>query len=157
MSVKKADYRHSKLFLNHRSTSVSKKRHAEDYLASDRTKLAKSLVSTSVPSVQGAYPSTQNQWPAGYGVQPQTWPQAPQTQAQQWNYALPVFHCFHFFLYAEHKLKTETSCIFSEISISILFFLHFHDARVVYFLYIRNAYSHIGLCSTVIGLFCPLQ
>ncbi|KAG6434560.1 hypothetical protein SASPL_106198 [Salvia splendens] len=87
MSVKKADYRHSKLFLNHRSTSVSKKRHAEDYLASDRTKLAKSLVPTSVPSVQGAYPSTQNQWPAGYGVQPQTWPQAPQTQAQQWNYA----------------------------------------------------------------------
>ncbi|XP_042003802.1 pre-mRNA-processing factor 39-like isoform X2 [Salvia splendens] len=87
MSVKKADYRHSKLFLNHRSTSVSKKRHAEYYLASDRTKLAKSLVSTSVPSVQGVYPSTQSQWPAGYGAQPQTWPQAPQSQAQQWNYA----------------------------------------------------------------------
>lgn len=84
-AVKKADYRHSKLFLNHRSTSESKKRHAEDYLASDRTKLAKSLVSTSAPSVMGAYPNTQNQWPAGYGVQPQAWPQAAQTQAQQWN------------------------------------------------------------------------
>ncbi|KAH6813746.1 Tetratricopeptide repeat superfamily protein [Perilla frutescens var. frutescens] len=84
-SVKKADYRHSKLFLNHKSTAESKKRHAEDYLASDRAKLAKSLVPTSAPSVMGAYPSTQNQWPAGYGAQPQAWPQASQTQAQQWN------------------------------------------------------------------------
>ncbi|XP_042026840.1 pre-mRNA-processing factor 39-like isoform X2 [Salvia splendens] len=87
MSVKKADYRHSKLFLNRTSTAESKKRHAEEYLASDRTKLAKSLVSTSAPSVMGVYPSSQNQWPAGYGVQPQAWPQAAQTQAQQWNYA----------------------------------------------------------------------
>ncbi|KAI3449821.1 hypothetical protein Pfo_006486 [Paulownia fortunei] len=84
-SVKKADYRHAKLFLHHKSTAESKKRHAEDYLVSDRTKLAKSLVSTSAPSVMGAYPSTQNQWAAGYGVQPQAWPQASQTQAQQWN------------------------------------------------------------------------
>ncbi|KAL6560857.1 hypothetical protein OROHE_006034 [Orobanche hederae] len=84
-SIKKADYRHSNLFLNHRSTSESKKRHAEDYLASDRTKLAKSILPTSAPSVMGAYPNTQNQWPAGYGVQPQAWPQASQTQTQQWN------------------------------------------------------------------------
>ncbi|KAL6564512.1 hypothetical protein OROMI_015962 [Orobanche minor] len=84
-SIKKADNRHAKLFLHHRSTSESKKRHAEDYLASERTKLAKSLIPTSAPSVMGAYPSTQNQWGAGYGVQPQAWPQASQTQAQQWN------------------------------------------------------------------------
>ncbi|KAL6505253.1 hypothetical protein OROGR_025070 [Orobanche gracilis] len=83
-SIKKADNRHAKLFLHHRSTSESKKRHAEDYLASERTKLAKSLI-PSAPSVMGAYPSTQNQWGAGYGVQPQAWPQASQAQAQQWN------------------------------------------------------------------------
>lgn len=84
-SVKKADYRHSKLFSSHKSTAESRKRHADDYLVSDRTKFAKSLVSTSAPSVMGAYPTTQNQWAAGYGVQPQAWPQASQTQAQQWN------------------------------------------------------------------------
>ncbi|KAL8055272.1 hypothetical protein ABFS82_04G045800 [Erythranthe guttata] len=84
-SIKKADYRHAKVFLNHRSVADSKKRHADDYLVSDRTKLAKSLISTSAPSVMGAYPSTQNQWAAGYGVQPQAWPQASQTQPQQWN------------------------------------------------------------------------
>lgn len=33
----------------------------------------------------GAYPSTQNQWAAGYGVQTQAWPQAAPTQPQQWN------------------------------------------------------------------------
>ncbi|KAK6164416.1 hypothetical protein DH2020_001280 [Rehmannia glutinosa] len=86
-AIKKADYRHAKLFLHHKSTLESKKRHAEDYLASDRTKLAKSLIPSTAPSVMGAYPSTQNQWAAGYGAQPQAWPQASQTQAQQWNYA----------------------------------------------------------------------
>ncbi|PIN14708.1 mRNA processing protein [Handroanthus impetiginosus] len=84
-SIKKADYRHAKLFLRHKSTVESKKRNADDYLASDRTKLAKSLTSTSAPSVMGAYPSMQNQWATGYGVQPQAWPQASQTQGQQWN------------------------------------------------------------------------
>ncbi|GFP82959.1 pre-mRNA-processing factor 39 [Phtheirospermum japonicum] len=84
-AIKKADNRHAKLFLHHKSTSESKKRHAEDYLASDRTKHAKSLTPTSAPSVMGAYANTQNQWGAGYGVQPQAWPQASQTQAQQWN------------------------------------------------------------------------
>ncbi|KAL3647698.1 hypothetical protein CASFOL_008666 [Castilleja foliolosa] len=84
-ATKKADNRHSKLFLHHKSTSESKKRHADDYLTSDRTKIAKSLTPTSAPSVTGAYANTQNQWGAGYGVQPQAWPQASQTQPQQWN------------------------------------------------------------------------
>lgn len=110
-SVKKADYRHSKLFLNHKSTAESKKRHAEDYLASDRTKLAKSLVSTSAPSVMGAYPNTPNQWPAGYGVQPQTWPQATQTQAQQWNlgYAQQVCSMFFILDFLQYQLKLISS------------------------------------------------
>ncbi|KAL0287016.1 UNVERIFIED_CONTAM: Pre-processing factor 39 [Sesamum angustifolium] len=84
-SIKKADDRHAKLFLHHKSTAESRKRHSEDYLVSDRTKLAKSLSSTSAPSVMGAYPSAQNQWAAGYGAQPQAWPQASQAQAQQWT------------------------------------------------------------------------
>lgn len=46
----------------------------------------------------GVYPNTQNQWPAGYGVQPQAWPQASQAQAQQWNagYAQQVCDLFIF-------------------------------------------------------------
>ncbi|GER24959.1 pre-mRNA-processing factor [Striga asiatica] len=85
-TIKKADNRHAKLFLHHKSTSESKKRHAEDYLASDITKLGKSLVPTPGPPLMGAYPNMQNQWgAAGYGVQPQAWSQAPQAQAQQWN------------------------------------------------------------------------
>ncbi|KAK4407269.1 hypothetical protein Sango_0307900, partial [Sesamum angolense] len=92
-SIKKADDRHAKLFLHHKSTAESRKRHSEDYLVSDRTKLAKSLSSTSAPSVMGAYPSAQNQWAAGYGAQPQAWPQASQAQAQQWTpgYAQQAF------------------------------------------------------------------
>ncbi|GMP90566.1 hypothetical protein CsSME_00041631 [Camellia sinensis var. sinensis] len=75
-SIKKADDRHAKLFLHHKSTSESKK--PKSY----------SGVPTSAPSVMGAYPSVQNQWAAGYGLQPQAWPQATQTtqaQGQQWN------------------------------------------------------------------------
>lgn len=84
-SIKKADDRHAKLFLHHKSTSESRKRHADD-LASDRAKLAKPTNATSAaPSVMGAYPSTQTQWTAGYGAAPQTWPQSSQPQAQQWN------------------------------------------------------------------------
>lgn len=81
-SIKKADDRHAKFFLPHRSTSESKKRHADDYLCSDKSKLVKS---SPAQSVMGAYPSSQNQWPAGYGLQPQTWPQVTQAPAQQWN------------------------------------------------------------------------
>ncbi|PSR89773.1 Pre-mRNA-processing factor like, partial [Actinidia chinensis var. chinensis] len=86
-SIKKADDRHAKLFLHHKSTPESKKRNAEDFLVSDKLKLAKSYsgVPTSAPSVMGAYPSSQNQWAAGYGLQPQAWPQATQAQGQQWN------------------------------------------------------------------------
>ncbi|KAL1834866.1 hypothetical protein ACET3Z_004517 [Daucus carota] len=87
-SVKKAEDRHAKLFFVHKSTSESKKRHADDVLQSDKAKLAKSGYSSS-PSVMGAYQSTQNQWPAGYGAQPQAWPQATQAQAQNWNPAYP--------------------------------------------------------------------
>ncbi|XP_006355885.1 pre-mRNA-processing factor 39 [Solanum tuberosum] len=85
VSIKKADDRHAKLFLRHRTSSDSKKRQAEDYIVSEKTKLAKSAVATTNPSVVGAYPGAQNQWPAGYGVQGQTWPQATQAQTQQWN------------------------------------------------------------------------
>lgn len=84
-SIKKADDRHSKLFVHHKSASESKKRHMEDLLVSDRAKLAKSGVLSSAPSVMGAYQGAQSQWPAGYGVQPQAWPQATQAQGQQWN------------------------------------------------------------------------
>ncbi|CAN4093450.1 unnamed protein product [Withania somnifera] len=84
-SIKKADDRHAKLFLRHRTSSDSKKRQAEDYIVSEKTKLAKFAVAATNPSVVGAYPGAQNQWPAGYGVQGQTWPQATQAQSQQWN------------------------------------------------------------------------
>ncbi|KAM7521754.1 hypothetical protein LguiA_011656 [Lonicera macranthoides] len=85
-SIKKADDRHAKLFVHHKSASESKKRHAEDFLVSDKTKLAKSgVLSSPAPSVMGAYQGAQNQWATGYGVQPQAWPQVAQTQAQQYN------------------------------------------------------------------------
>ncbi|KAL5562004.1 hypothetical protein UlMin_031751 [Ulmus minor] len=86
-TIKKAEDRHAKLFFPHRSTSELKKRHAEDFLASDKTKLAKSYSGVPSPaqSVMGAYPNTQNQWTAGYGAQPQAWPPAAQAQGQQWT------------------------------------------------------------------------
>ncbi|KAL6968143.1 hypothetical protein U1Q18_033946 [Sarracenia purpurea var. burkii] len=86
-SIKKADDRHAKLFLPHKSTPETKKRNAEDILVSDKLKLVKpySGIPTSAPSVMGAYPSAANQWPAGYGSQPHAWPQATQTQGQQYN------------------------------------------------------------------------
>ncbi|KAM6565039.1 hypothetical protein CsatB_025037 [Cannabis sativa] len=87
-SIKKAEDHHAKLFLPHRSTTELKKRHAEDFLASDKTKLAKAYSgapSPSAQSVMGAYPNAQNQWAAGYAAQPQAWPPASQAQGQQWN------------------------------------------------------------------------
>ncbi|KAJ9543270.1 hypothetical protein OSB04_022977 [Centaurea solstitialis] len=84
-SIKKADNRHAKLFLHHKSASESKKRHMDGYLVSDRAKLAKTGAVSPAPSAAGAYPGTQSQWPAGYGVQAQAWPQAAtQAQGQQW-------------------------------------------------------------------------
>ncbi|KAM5563320.1 pre-mRNA-processing factor 39 [Rosa sericea] len=87
-SIKKAEDRHAKLFLLHRSTtSELKKRQAEDYLSSDKAKMAKSYSGVPSPaqSIMGAYPNAQNQWAAGYGVQPQAWPPATQAQGQQWT------------------------------------------------------------------------
>lgn len=85
-SMKKAADRHAKFFLPHRSKSELKKRHAEDYLASDKAKMAKPYPDATSPaqSLMGAYASAQNQWTAGYGVQPQAWPPATQVQTQQW-------------------------------------------------------------------------
>ncbi|CAH9051093.1 unnamed protein product [Cuscuta epithymum] len=86
-TIKKADDRHAKLFLRNRTSLLeSKKRHADDYLASDKTKLAKAGTPVAAVSAVASYPAAvQNQWPAGYGIQPQTWPQTTQAQAQQWN------------------------------------------------------------------------
>ncbi|KAK3405181.1 hypothetical protein EUGRSUZ_K01429 [Eucalyptus grandis] len=86
-AIKKAHDRHLKIFLHNRMASQLKKRQAEDVLASDKSKLMKpdASVPSSVQSLMGAYPGVQNQWTAGYGVQPQTWPHATQAPAQQWN------------------------------------------------------------------------
>ncbi|OVA14799.1 RNA-processing protein [Macleaya cordata] len=86
-SIKKSEDRHAKLFLCHRSTSESRKRAAEDFLTSDKAKLAKSYAGapSTAPSVMGAYPTTQNPWAAGYGSQPQAWIQTPQAQGQPWS------------------------------------------------------------------------
>ncbi|KAL5702428.1 hypothetical protein ACHQM5_027650 [Ranunculus cassubicifolius] len=87
-AIKKARDRHAKLFLCHKSASELKKRSAEDFLASDKTKLAKSSTGAPSPaqSVMGVYPAAQTQqWAAaGYGVQPQAWAQTPQVQGQQY-------------------------------------------------------------------------
>lgn len=82
-SIKKAKDRHARLFLRHRSSTESRKRSADDFLTSDKAKLAKS--SSAAPSVMGAYPTAQSQWPSSYGSQPQTWPQATPAQAQPYN------------------------------------------------------------------------
>ncbi|GAV56669.1 hypothetical protein CFOL_v3_00211 [Cephalotus follicularis] len=86
-SIKKAEDRHAKLFLPHRSMSEFRKRHAEDFLTSEKAKIAKSYSGAPSPgqSLMGAYPSAQNQWPAGYNLQTQTWPPVTQAQAQQWT------------------------------------------------------------------------
>ncbi|KAL3029136.1 hypothetical protein AAZX31_03G148500 [Glycine max] len=84
-SIKRAEDRHAKLFLPHRSMSELKKRHAEDFLASDKTKAPRSYSAQSpAQSGMGAYPNAQNQW-SNYGVQPQTWPPVTQAQGQQWT------------------------------------------------------------------------
>lgn len=83
-SIKRAEDRHAKLFLPHRSMSELKKRHAEDFLASDKSKVQRTYsVQSPAQSVIGVYPNAQNQW-TNYGVQPQTWPPVTQTQGQQW-------------------------------------------------------------------------
>ncbi|XP_039133935.1 pre-mRNA-processing factor 39 isoform X2 [Dioscorea cayenensis subsp. rotundata] len=88
-SIKKAENRHSMLFLRQKGLSVSKKHHADDFLSSDRAKIAKTYANASSPghSGAGAYLNAQTQWPAGYGQKAQAWPQTSQAQAQgqQWN------------------------------------------------------------------------
>ncbi|KAL1188850.1 Pre-mRNA-processing factor 39-1 [Cardamine amara subsp. amara] len=87
-SVEKAEDQHAKLFLPHRSTSELKKRSADDFLSSDRTKMAKTYNGTPpAQPVSNAYPNAQTQWSGGYAAQPQTWPptQAAPAQPQQWN------------------------------------------------------------------------
>ncbi|XP_010457436.1 PREDICTED: pre-mRNA-processing factor 39 isoform X1 [Camelina sativa] len=84
----KAKDLHAKLFLSHRSTSELKKRSADDFLSSDRTKMAKTYNGTPpAQPVANAYPNSQTQWSGGYAAQPQTWPptQAAPAQPQQWN------------------------------------------------------------------------
>ncbi|KAE8692172.1 ras GTPase-activating protein-binding protein 2-like [Hibiscus syriacus] len=51
-----------------------------DCSAADREDLS----SIFLESLMSAYPNAQNQWPAGYGAQPQNWP--PTTQAQTWTH-----------------------------------------------------------------------
>lgn len=97
-SIKRCEDRHAKLFLPHRSMSELKKRHAEDFLASDKTKVPRAYsVQSPAQSVMGAYPNAPNQW-TNYGVQPQTWPAATQAQGQQWpaSYTQQVGYLFLF-------------------------------------------------------------
>ena len=77
-SIKKAEDRHAKLFLPHRPMLELRKHHAEE---------PKSYSGAPSPgqSLMGAYPNAINQWPAGYGAQPQTWPPTSQAQAQPWT------------------------------------------------------------------------
>lgn len=72
-SIRKADARHCTLFLRHRSFSISRKRHAEEYLDSEKAKLAKGDMS-------------QAQWASGYGSnKASTWPTGTTAQGQTWN------------------------------------------------------------------------
>lgn len=82
-SIKKADNRHALLFQRQKSMLVSKKRYAEDFLSSDKAKMAKNF-SEPGQSVMGAYPNAQSQWPAGYGQKAPVWPTTTQPQVQ-WN------------------------------------------------------------------------
>ncbi|ESQ44610.1 hypothetical protein EUTSA_v10003154mg [Eutrema salsugineum] len=84
-SIKKAENQHAKLFQPHRRTPELRKRSAEDFLSSDKSKIAKTYDGTT-PPVQPV-PNGQSQWPANYAAQPQTWPpaQTVPAQPQQWN------------------------------------------------------------------------
>ncbi|PKA53850.1 hypothetical protein AXF42_Ash011330 [Apostasia shenzhenica] len=88
VSIKKAEQRHALLFLRQKSMLISKKRHAEDLVSSEKTKMARTYTSAPSPtqSVMGAYPNAQNQWTSSYGQKVPSWPQGtPQVQSQQWN------------------------------------------------------------------------
>lgn len=85
-AIKKADNRHAKHFLRQKTTLGSKKRSAEDFLSSDRTKLARTStdVPSSTQSVAGAYPYLQSQWTSASVAQTQAW-QLPQAPGQNWS------------------------------------------------------------------------
>ncbi|KAG1361886.1 pre-mRNA-processing factor 39 [Cocos nucifera] len=83
-SIRRAENRHAMLFLRQKSMLISKKRNAEDFLTSDKAKIAKAYPEPG-QSVMGAYPNAQIQWPAGYGQKAPAWPQTSQPQGQQWN------------------------------------------------------------------------
>lgn len=88
----------------------------DGYLVSDRAKLAKTgAISPAAPT---AYQGTQNQWPAGYGVQPQTWPQATQAQGQQWpaTYTQQVFIFGNRLLF---KFVLSCACVCSLLKIRV--------------------------------------
>ncbi|XP_022954297.1 pre-mRNA-processing factor 39-like isoform X1 [Cucurbita moschata] len=112
-SIKKAEDRHAKLFISHKSTSELKKRLADDYLASEKAKIAKSYPSVSSPaqSLMGAYPTVQNQWAAGYSVQPQAWPPVAQAQGQQWapGYTQPASYSGYGSTYTNPQVSTSVS------------------------------------------------
>ncbi|XP_042412843.1 pre-mRNA-processing factor 39-like isoform X6 [Zingiber officinale] len=82
-SIKKASNRHALLFLRQKGLMISKKRHAEDFLASDNAKMVKNFHEPGL-SMLGAYPNAQSQWPASYGQATPAWPTATQPQTQ-WN------------------------------------------------------------------------
>lgn len=62
---------------------VSKKRHAEEFLASENAKMAKNFPEAGQSAV-GGYPNVQGQWPAGYAQAAPAWPMVAQPQTQ-WN------------------------------------------------------------------------
>nr|AEF01213.1 PRP39 [x Doritaenopsis hybrid cultivar] len=101
-SIKKAEDRHALLFLRQKSVLVSKKRRANDFLASEKAKIAKSAPMPA-QSVMGAYPSSQNQWPVGYEQKVPSWPQGnPQTQGQPWNPGYPSQAGYGAYSYASY-------------------------------------------------------
>lgn len=110
-AIKKAHHRHSTLFLHQKSAFVSKKRQAEDLLASDEAKVPRTYTGASSPSqsAMGAYPNSQTQWPAGYGQNVPSWPQTSQTQGQQWNpgYAQQAgYNAYGYANYGQQQIST---------------------------------------------------
>eukprot|EP00252_Welwitschia_mirabilis_P000384 TRINITY_DN103_c0_g1_i5.p1 TRINITY_DN103_c0_g1~~TRINITY_DN103_c0_g1_i5.p1 ORF type:complete len:582 (+),score=146.49 TRINITY_DN103_c0_g1_i5:415-2160(+) len=90
-AIKKAESRHRLHFLPHKIPSESRKRHAEDSLSSDKSKVSKNStgMASAVSPAQASYQNGQAQWGAGYAQQQQTWQQpppqqTPQVQPQQW-------------------------------------------------------------------------
>ncbi|KAG0465323.1 hypothetical protein HPP92_019487 [Vanilla planifolia] len=78
---------------------------------SDKTKMVKSVPSPG-QSVMGAYPNSQNQWPADYGQKVSSWPQGnPQAQGQPWNPGYPsqAYGAYSYASYAPHQVPVSTA------------------------------------------------